>query len=100
MRYIALILAVVGFSIRPSLADCDYQASNVVTTSTGLTADLRLTGSCTQYPSDPLGALLDLKLLVEQQSGKPTPRTTRWEIFLYIADLGGISRQSTTRQDL
>jgi hypothetical protein len=97
MRQFNLVLAVVGLYIGQSLAACDYQASNVVTTSTGLTADLKLTGSCTQYPADGTGgALVDLKLLVEQQTG-----TDFWKLpSLKSSNNQMLYRQSFTRQGL
>ncbi|KAM3566775.1 hypothetical protein ARSEF4850_000309 [Beauveria asiatica] len=48
--------------------DCDYKATNVVTKTNSLTADLKLAGSCPLYPINHQGALLDLKLLVEYQT--------------------------------
>lgn len=51
-----------------SVGDCPgYQASNVVHSDSGLTADLTLAGNaCDVYGTD----LKDLKLVVEHQSGK------------------------------
>ncbi|KAH8894653.1 glycoside hydrolase, family 31 [Thozetella sp. PMI_491] len=63
------LLAAASLSAGVVLAqDCNYQASNVVTGTNSLTADLKLTGSCSQYPGDNQGALVDLKLLVEYQT--------------------------------
>ena len=70
-RFTHLLLATLGLMAAPAvLADCNYQASNVVTGTNSLTADLKLTGSCSQYPDDHQGALVDLKLLVEYQTSE------------------------------
>lgn len=70
MLILTTVLAVLGASLvcsAISLDDCPgYAATNIVTTATGLTADLNLAGpACNAYGYD-LGAL---KLLVEYQTG-------------------------------
>lgn len=56
--------------------DCPgYQASNIVNTDHGLTADLKLAGdACDLYGDD----LTDLKLLVEYQTGKLSDYSTHY----------------------
>jgi hypothetical protein len=95
MRVISSLSAALIATATVSVAqDCSYQASNVLTSSNNLTADLTLTGSCSQYPADNQGALLELKLLVEYQTGKIIYcRSTRYaQLTLF--------RQSPPCQDL
>lgn len=71
---VPLVRAAVLWS-RPDLDDCPgYKASNIKQLGQRLTADLNIAGdACDTYGSD----IPDLKLLVEEQSGKTSSRTQR-----------------------
>jgi alpha-glucosidase len=68
-RKVVHSLLFLSTAVAVSIDDCPgYNASNVVSTSSRLTADLNLAGdACNLYSRD----AHDLKLLVELQTGKP-----------------------------
>jgi alpha-glucosidase len=66
-KWALLTQALAGAVLTAPIEDCPgYEASNVKTSGSGLTADLKLAGdACNTYGTD----LDDLKLLVEYQTG-------------------------------